>query len=254
LVGYAECQIHSLMPGLKQVQEAVDASNVRSESLILLLSHIGGIINTEIVEIASYCKTKNIILLEDCAHSFAAMLNGKHSGTFGDAGVFSFYATKAIPAGEGGLVVTNNHRIGEFMKRYVIYDRFKQEMNVGNNIRPSELQSLLTYSVLLCTSEILENKRQIAMQYINSCEELNIPYIKQEAENYSGNYYKFIIYHESKPIKEFLPSLKTTTSRVYDYALGSSLKIINNHACLPIWYNQEKDITLKVIAELNEKK
>ncbi len=41
-------------------------------------------------KISEFCHSENIILLEDCAHSYGATLNGKHSGTFGDAGVFSF--------------------------------------------------------------------------------------------------------------------------------------------------------------------
>ncbi|MCX6250394.1 MAG: DegT/DnrJ/EryC1/StrS family aminotransferase [Bacteroidetes bacterium] len=252
LAGFAKCNIESLMPNLQQIQDAVNASKQAPENLILLLSHIGGIINPEIEKIATFCQAHNILLLEDCAHSFGATLNGKHSGTFGDSGVFSFYATKAIPAGEGGLVITNNHKIGDLVKRYVMYDRFAQEMNIGVNIRPSELQALCIYSVLLCTEEIIENKRQIATQYIHACEELQIPYIKQVTNNYSGNYYKFIVFSQNKPIGELLPKLKTTTSKVYDYALGDSSEIILHHACLPIWYNQEQEITSKVIKELYE--
>ena len=51
-------------------------------------------------------------------------------------------------------------------------------------------------------------------------------------------------------IQSFLPNLKTKTSAVYDYALGNSLHITNKHACLPIWYGQEDEITQKVIEEL----
>jgi dTDP-4-amino-4,6-dideoxygalactose transaminase len=51
-------------------------------------------------------------------------LYSKHSGLFGDAGVYSFYATKAIPAGEGGIVVTNDNEIGDMVASYSIYDRF----------------------------------------------------------------------------------------------------------------------------------
>ena len=46
-----------------------------------MLSHMGGIINPDIVKISSYCKNK-ITLIEDCAHSFGSTLNNKHSGTW----------------------------------------------------------------------------------------------------------------------------------------------------------------------------
>ena len=105
--GYIDCDTNTLMPGLRDVKKAVAEFQDRS-SLIILLSHIGGIINPEIVDIADFCTGNDIILLEDCAHSFGATFKGKHSGTFGNAGVYSFYATKAVPAGEGGIVITNS--------------------------------------------------------------------------------------------------------------------------------------------------
>ena len=102
--GVIDCQLNTLMPSLNDVKHSIQKfSKKEKNSLIILLSHIGGIINPDIVDIALLCKEENIILLEDCAHSFAATLNNKHSGLFGDAGVYSFYATKAIPVGEGVL-------------------------------------------------------------------------------------------------------------------------------------------------------
>jgi dTDP-4-amino-4,6-dideoxygalactose transaminase len=56
--------------------------------------HIGGHIAFQIEEIANLCKEKGIILLEDCAHSHGASWNGKKAGVWGDAGLYSFYATK----------------------------------------------------------------------------------------------------------------------------------------------------------------
>ena len=100
-----------------------------------MLSDIGGIINPDIQKISKFCKEKNIILLEDAAHSFGSTLNKKFSGTFGDAGVYSYYSTKAIFAGEGGVVVTNDNNIGSLMKDFIAYDRFKQKMEIGCNIR-----------------------------------------------------------------------------------------------------------------------
>lgn len=250
LVGYIDCNLKTLMPSSAQLKVAVENYKGDRKNLIILLSHIGGIINPDIEKIAEYCKNENIILLEDCAHSYGATLNGNHSGTFGDAGVFSFYATKSIPAGEGGIVITKHQVIGEYIKRFVIYDRFEQKMEIGNNNRPSEIQALMIYATIKCTKENIENKKEIAAQYISVCEELSIPYIIQETNNSIGNYYKFIIYDENNTINDFLPYLKTKTSGVYDYALGASREIISHHVCLPIWYGQENEITQKVISEL----
>jgi dTDP-4-amino-4,6-dideoxygalactose transaminase len=250
--GYIDCKLDTLMPGIDQVKKSVQEYEGKKDELIILLSHLGGLINPDILEIANYCIQNNIILLEDCAHSYGATYNGKHSGTFGDAGVFSFYATKSIPAGEGGVVISKHNEIGYYMSKYVIYDRFDQKMNIGVNIRPSEVQALLIYSVLLCADEIIANKKQIAQKYINVCKELNIPFINQDNDNSVGNHYKFIIYSEKEDIKSFLPNLKTKTSGIYDYALVNSVNLTTRHVCLPIWYGQEDVITEKVIKELYE--
>ena len=60
-------------------------------------------------------------------HSFGSTLNNKFAGTFGDAGVYSYYSTKAIFAGEGGVAVTNNEKIGSLLQDFIAYDRFKQK-------------------------------------------------------------------------------------------------------------------------------
>jgi len=249
LVGYIDCNPMTLMPSLKDVKKILHECSDKS-SLIILLSHIGGIINPEMGAIATLCKENNVVLVEDCAHSFGATLDGRHSGTFGDAGVYSFYATKAIPAGEGGVVVTNNEGIGNALNDYVKYDRFNQIMNIGVNIRQSELQALLVYSVAREVDSIIENKKQIASRYIKLCQELNIKYLDQEGLNTVGNYYKFIVLAENGNIKDTLPKLETVTSKVYDYCLGNTKSITTNHACLPIWYGQPLDVTLKVLKEL----
>lgn len=250
LAGFIDCTLDTLMPSFEQVKQAVESFIGDKNKMIILLSHIGGIINPDIEKIAEYCNSENIILLEDCAHSYGATHNDKHSGTFGDAGVFSFYATKSIPAGEGGIVITKHDDIGEYIKRFVIYDRIEQKMNIGNNNRPSEIQALLIYAVVKCAGEIIKNKKEIADKYMAVCAELSIPYIKQITKTSLGNYYKFIVYNKTKPINEYLSTLKTKTSGVYDYSLGNSKFITTHHACLPIWYGQENEVTEKVIREL----
>ena len=55
-------------------------------------------------------------IVEDAAHAFPSLTNKGFTGTVGDAGVFSFYATKTITTGEGGMVVCGSRRIAERMR------------------------------------------------------------------------------------------------------------------------------------------
>ena len=170
---YVNCQLETLMPSINDFQIALNPLTKKEKNnLIILLSHIGGIINPDILAIAELCRKEGIILLEDCAHSFGATFNGQHSGLFGDAGVYSFYATKAIPAGEGGLVVTDDETIGQMIEQFAIYDRFDQKLGIGNNIRVSELQALFTYSIIRNWQEIVNEKTKIATEYIKVCQKI----------------------------------------------------------------------------------
>ena len=118
LVDIIDCQLETLMPSFNDLKKAINNYKGEAKKLVIMLSDIGGIINPDIEKIAKFCKEKNIILIEDSAHSFGATLNSKFSGTFGNAGVYSYYSTKAIFAGEGGIVVTDNDNIGNVCDDY----------------------------------------------------------------------------------------------------------------------------------------
>ncbi len=252
LVDFIDCQLKTLMPSFDDLKKAVDNYKGKVKQLVVLLSDIGGIINPDIEKIAKFCKEKNIILLEDAAHSFGSTLNKKFSGTFGNAGVYSYYSTKAIFAGEGGIVVTDDNNIGNLMKDFIAYDRFKQKMEIGCNIRLPEIQALMIYSVVKEYKEIIKNKFKIAEKYSETCNSCNIKYISQNENSNIGNYYKFTIISSNKNVSDFLPKIKTTTSKVYDYSLGNSKEIPNKHLCLPIWFELEENISDKVIKEIKE--
>ena len=251
LVDFINCQIETLMPNYQDVENAVKNYKGDKNKLVIMLSDIGGIINPDIEKIAKFLKQENILLLEDAAHSFGARLNKKFSGTFGDAGVYSYYATKAIFAGEGGVAVTNNDELGNYLQDFIVYDRFKQKMPIGSNIRLSELQALMIFSVVNYYKDIILNKNEIAEKYIETCKRNEIQFISQNQNLNIGNYYKFTIISPNNEIAKVYPNIKTTTSKVYDYALGKNKDIPLKHLCLPIWYNQDKSLTDKVLVELN---
>ena len=252
LVDFIDCQLETLMPNFDDLKKAVDNYKGEIKKLVILLSDIGGIINPDIEKIAKFCKEKNIILLEDAAHSFGSILNKKFSGTFGNAGVYSYYSTKAIFAGEGGIVVTDNNNIGNLMKDYIAYDRFKQKMQIGCNIRLPEIQALMIYAVVKEYKTIIKNKFSIAQKYAEVCNAHNIKFINQSEDFNIGNYYKFTIISPEKNVSDLLPKIKTTTSKIYEYSLGNSKEIPEKHLCLPIWYDLEENISDKVIKEIKE--
>ena len=77
-------------------------------------------------------KDQKISIIEDCAHTFEAKLNGERPGKYSDAAIFSFYATKNVSCGEGGAIITNDDDLFERIIQAVLHgmsagaaDRFK---------------------------------------------------------------------------------------------------------------------------------
>ena len=250
LCGYVDCSLDYLMPKYDQVNEFINTL-VKPSECVFLLTHIGGWVNPDIEKIVQLCKSKGIALVEDCAHSLGSTLNGKHTGTFGDAGVYSLYATKTIPVGEGGIIVTEDKELHQMLEKFVVYDRFEQELDIGVNIRMSEISALLTYAVIQETESIIQNKYEIAKKYIQACEKNNWNFIDPLSGNQRANLYKFILLSFSDKPEEEFSKISKRTSSVYDYALGrDSQEIFKRHICLPIWYLLEEDIVDLSVSEL----
>ncbi|MEO7425747.1 MAG: DegT/DnrJ/EryC1/StrS family aminotransferase [Fibrobacteria bacterium] len=66
--------------------------------------------------IMALAKKHDLKVIEDCAHAIESTWKGKHCGTFGDFGCFSFYVTKNIVTGEGGMVITDNEENANRLK------------------------------------------------------------------------------------------------------------------------------------------
>lgn len=72
-------------------------------------------------EILAIAKKHNLKIIEDAAHAFGSSYKGKKVGTIGDLTCFSFYVTKNLVTGEGGMVTTNNEKMSEFVSLYALH-------------------------------------------------------------------------------------------------------------------------------------
>ncbi len=96
-------------------------------------------------KITRICADSGILLLEDCAQSMGAEWKGRKTGSFGDAAIFSFYATKNLSTGEGGMVLTNNGNIRE--RAFLLANQGQkvrcEHQSVGFNYRMTEIEAAL---------------------------------------------------------------------------------------------------------------
>jgi perosamine synthetase len=249
-VGSVSCVLDTLMPSIASVRGFL-LTLPNPESTVFLLTHIGGWVNPDIKEIVEACEKVGVVVVEDCAHSLGATLNGEHTGLFGIAGVYSLYATKAIPVGEGGIMVTNDSELSDLVSRFIIYDRFQQKMSVGINLRMSEMNALLAYGVLIETGEIIKSKQAIARRYMEACDSKNIDYIDPFSNGQKSNLYKFILVNKANTAESLFAHITSKTSPVYEYMLGEDPEnIAERHICLPIWYDLDENIILDTIKQI----
>jgi len=71
--------------------------------------------------LGALCRRHGLALVEDCAHAIETTYHGRHAGTFGDFGCFSFYVTKNVVTGEGGMVVARDEAHVARIKRLALH-------------------------------------------------------------------------------------------------------------------------------------
>lgn len=142
--------------------------NVKTKGIILV--HMGGLIPPNIDEFVKYCNDKNLFLIEDAAHAPGAILGGRKAGSFGHAGCFSFYPSKVITAGEGGMLTTDNEDLALLARSYQHRGRDmlnddEQYLHPGRNVRMTEMTALVGRVQLSHLEEFLTIRRRIATIY-----------------------------------------------------------------------------------------
>lgn len=79
----------------------------------------------EMDDIMEIARKHDLKVIEDCAHTIEAQYKGKNTGLFGDIGCFSFYVTKNIITGEGGMAITNNEEYADKIKVLALHGMSK---------------------------------------------------------------------------------------------------------------------------------
>jgi dTDP-4-amino-4,6-dideoxygalactose transaminase len=104
---------------IDEVTLNIDPEAIRSaiteKTKAILVVHFAGR-PCEMDTICEIANENNLLLIEDCAHAIESEYKGRHAGTFGDFGCFSFYVTKNVSTGEGGMIITENEKYAARIK------------------------------------------------------------------------------------------------------------------------------------------
>jgi perosamine synthetase len=231
-VEFVDCNRTDLCMSFEDFERKAD----RHKPKAAILVHIGGHIAFDAERIAAYCREHGIFLLEDCAHAHGAEWNGAKPGGFGDAGVYSLYATKTVSTGEGGVLVSRDEELVEFARKFRNYGKFEHEVD-GLNFRMSEFAAALGLVQAERMEEIVAWKNTAAREHLD----LLHPGRLQLPDGMISGLYKYIVFD---PIEK-------SSGKVYDQPchriMGTGDELPNTdwvaegHWCVPLYYRPEVD-------------
>lgn len=136
----------------------------------VILVHVGGIVSSRIKEIIKICKENNIVLIEDAAHAHGASRGEFVAGNIGDLACFSFFPTKVMTTGEGGMITTNNDKLFDSCLSLKNFGRKIDNIGIcvndfGNNFKVSEFTSLMGVLEIGRVNQRITRRQQLNKLY-----------------------------------------------------------------------------------------
>jgi perosamine synthetase len=225
---FVDCNREDLCMSFRDFEAKAERHRPKAAWLV----HIGGHIAFDVERIAGYCRAEGIFLIEDCAHAHGASWHGHPAGSFGDAGIYSLYATKTISSGEGGVLVTRLPQLAEFARRYRDYGK-PDHVVAGLSFRMSEFTAALALVQIERLEEIVRWKNAVARAALDA----DYPGRLRLPDGMVSGLYKYIVFD---PIDD-------STGKVYadpcHRLMGDGVHLPNtdwvakHHWCVPLYYH-----------------
>lgn len=193
----------------------LDPSRVRErisgKTKAIIATHIYGNL-AEMNDLMSIAYEFNLHLIEDSAEAIGSYYHGKHAGTIGTFGVFSFHGSKTITTGEGGMLVTNDASLDERVRQLNNHGRSRNEIRqfvpaeIGYKFKMSNMQAAVGIAQTERFDELVSRKREILATYRDALSD--IPHIRlniQQPGCESGAWMPNAVFsQESKVTRELL--------------------------------------------------
>ena len=225
-----------------------------------IVVHFGGFISPQLPAFVQKMRESGRFVIEDAAHAPGAELDGRKAGSLGDAGCFSFYPTKVMTTGEGGMVVTAREDIARTVRSLQLRGRdldHKEERYVlpGRNNRFTEVAAAMGLSQLRSLPEFLARRRRVAAIYdeVLLGSELFVPLLAEDGS--VPSYWRYVamptVEVDRVALRDRLAADKITIDWAYDPPLHlqpvfqnmmgtragmlpRSEELMSRHICLPV--------------------
>lgn len=267
-VKFVDIDPNTFSPSLSLIKKAATKNTAG-----VMLVHIGGIISPEIEEIKAYCDSQGFWLFEDCAHAHGSEWRGRRAGSFGVAGAYSFFATKVMTSGEGGMLVTKDDEFAQKAKTLRDYGKpepwVSYHVEMGANWRMSDITGAIGLVQLKRLDAFIQSRDKIADQYNRLLR--SIPELTPILPKDRASYYKYIVLLPKGMDREKLKAQMkqkgvSLSGGVYDLPLHqqpifketvhrkfpSADDVCSRHICLPIYYGMTDEEASYVVKSLKD--
>ena len=239
----------------EEIERRLDA-----DTAAVIVVHIGGYVSPRMPEIQALLERRGVALVEDAAHAHGSSCGGTAAGAFGAVGAFSFYPTKVMTSGEGGMLVTNDADIAAEARIHRDQGKASFTQNahtrMGYNWRMSEPNAIIGIRHLQRLADMIAARRRIAAIYDAGL--LGLPGITTVIPAAAGpvcNYYKYLVRIDAgvdrRELKQTLKQrygvslsgevydtplhLQPVFERYHQHPLQQAEQICARHVCLPVF-------------------
>lgn len=228
---------------------------ISAKTKAVILVTINGRYPENIQEFAGYCKSKGIWLIEDAAQSLGSWYDGKHLGTFGDIGSFSFSMPKIITTGQGGALITNNPELAEKISKLRDFGREKpgadHYLMQGWNFKFTDLQAVIGIEQMKKVPARAERKKAIGKLYAELLNDIShVELISTNFDNTAPWFYDILV-EDREGLKNFLkengvgsrefyPPLHSEPVYAYE---GLSYPVAEEISCKGLWLPSAVQLT-----------
>jgi perosamine synthetase len=172
------------------------AAALTPDTAAAVLVHVGGLITPQVDQLRMVCDEAGIDLVEDAAHAHGSSYDGRFAGSFGTIGGFSFYPTKVVTSGEGGMILTASDQLAAEARIY--RDQGKGSFSANHHVREgyawrmSEQNAATGLVHLRRMGEFIARRREVAARYDKGLAELDSLAPVAEPPGCRGNIYKYL--------------------------------------------------------------
>lgn len=206
-------------------------SKITTRTKAILPVHLFGL-PVDMDAVTDIATRHGLWVVEDAACGFGSLYNGRHVGTFGDTGAFSFHPRKAITTGEGGMITTQNGALAEKLRRlrdhgaamtdlqrhlgarpYLLADH----TDAGYNQRMTDIQAALGSAQMLRADSIVAERRRIAGLYDVAFADLTWLQTPPRVEGYLHGYQSYAcLLNPTKLTHASIPRVNSERNRWMD--------------------------------------